>query len=1410
MWKKRLTFIVAVSLLFASLLASSVASPAWVEVSGDSGKVNVIINYWPGTDKFGKPSVNPDGSFYPNDRLWVKYDVYVAEGLSFSGVQTLYDQSAFEKLQDIGWGSTSGTALFKVKADASPGLYDFRVKAEASTTVETGVSGSVDVTFEGVDVYAYYRAECLLTILAAEHGTTNPAPGSYWCVKDTSVSVTAVPDAYYEVDYWLLDGRYAGSSNTVTVVMDAPHTLQPVFRRIQYSLSISATAGGTTSPPPGTYLYDAGTYASVSAIPDANYTFSHWVLDGEEAGSSSSISVFMDSSHWLTAVFQEAGGGENATGVALGTEMGKSVQGKLLRASLVVQAEPKLVIRDLKWTTWFDLFRGSVCQATGYLYDSNGKAIAYSDVVVEFLKRNFWTGETRVVSKIVRTNGRGYFAAEETCNPLFESFLGVQAWAEKPGYLPSWSLSAYLDPYSASVGKGSGFLAGVRVYLNGRYTAVPVTLSVEGVPPACSASFEPPSGDVDGLTLFQSVMALKVLETAATGNYTLTVEASSGKVSCTASFQLEVTEPVHVPSSVRFTAYGLDADARGVALVLDGSQSIYASQLPYTANWETNTRHSYSWTEVLGARVEGKRYVFEKAAVTTHYVSVATVRVEVARYDPQFTVLVYTMPKSPGNNSYEKHFAVIVRYDGNGPEKDLGKRAVFEGWDWYGHASRISAQQQLTGLTSIMGLAEMKPEDIARNLQTIMQLFNMTQGITFSATGIDAKTEGTLLKVDGESLTVEALPKTYSWPENTTHTYEWSVEMPVYKWVESPRWGTGHYEKVEDEWFSFEYALVMLPQLEIKGNVTLEEAQKLTEEFMAKLAKLPSPRGTINATKVGNRVTGVYSHNKLLKSIAEEAGVEYNALRFVNFQLPVFFSNESRYAKFIFDLDDKVAAEALNMCYNTSLCYRISFTSSAFTPQTHAFTVNFTCPLEYYQKAVDAKAFRWDPVVKNWTIDHTVRIEAFFTSAFNSTEEDWFRDYLKNQTVDETMFKMAAEDMYECHAQYFGGVGSASGVMNRTSAFYYNLNATAGRGRPYLGVYPPDRDALTEAIESAYAWWDSPSCKVSADSSRRTAGSSSVRVDADDVATACAVLHLIKPVDAFIGGQPADWGKLSFDIYLDEGCSGNVTVMLLLPSGAVSMSEIVEVGSWQTVMFPAAGRITAVGIYCELAEPSGRFWIDRLYFAKAWLWEWSGAVSLEKTVYVNFASDEPYTLYVNMDPASPLPVNVTSDDVKASRLTVDAAPQLGGLANVTVYAVTYAPLGYKPEDVPVGQLQLRKLFTVNLTAPEQWIEEMNFSGYRGYSAIRGGVLGFAGQTELLVVKDPEMKALPGYNATLLLIEAENVWGTKFHTVVAVQPWGKTFWEVAFEQIAMALIGIAIAAVIVGLVIKFLRESRGQL
>lgn len=70
-------------------------------------------------------------------------------------------------------------------------------------------------------------------------------------------------------------------------------------------LTITATVGGTTSPRPGNYTHVNGTTVKVQAIPDAEYTFSYWTLDGVNAGSANPISVTMGANCTLQAVFAQ-------------------------------------------------------------------------------------------------------------------------------------------------------------------------------------------------------------------------------------------------------------------------------------------------------------------------------------------------------------------------------------------------------------------------------------------------------------------------------------------------------------------------------------------------------------------------------------------------------------------------------------------------------------------------------------------------------------------------------------------------------------------------------------------------------------------------------------------------------------------------------------------------------------------------------------------------------------------------------------------------------------------------------------------------------------------------------------------------------------------------------------------------
>ncbi|MEM3699768.1 MAG: DNRLRE domain-containing protein [Candidatus Bathyarchaeia archaeon] len=144
-----------------------------------------------------------------------------------------------------------------------------------------------------------------LTILSSTGGTTNPAPGTYTYPNGTYASVTAIPDANYLFDHWLLDGNPAGSANPINILMTDDHTLQPIFVLRNYTLTITTTAGGTTNPASGVYTYPAGTVVQVTAIPNTGYRFDYWVLDGSPAGSANPISITMNNDHTLQAVFAE-------------------------------------------------------------------------------------------------------------------------------------------------------------------------------------------------------------------------------------------------------------------------------------------------------------------------------------------------------------------------------------------------------------------------------------------------------------------------------------------------------------------------------------------------------------------------------------------------------------------------------------------------------------------------------------------------------------------------------------------------------------------------------------------------------------------------------------------------------------------------------------------------------------------------------------------------------------------------------------------------------------------------------------------------------------------------------------------------------------------------------------------------
>lgn len=107
-------------------------------------------------------------------------------------------------------------------------------------------------------------------------------------------------DVHAEVKWcYQIYGHYLGFSVTVKCDLNVPP-------QSAYTLSISATSGGTTNPSPGTYTYDSGSSVTVTAKPNSGYEFWYWVVDGDTTNytpEENPITITMDQDHTLEAYF---------------------------------------------------------------------------------------------------------------------------------------------------------------------------------------------------------------------------------------------------------------------------------------------------------------------------------------------------------------------------------------------------------------------------------------------------------------------------------------------------------------------------------------------------------------------------------------------------------------------------------------------------------------------------------------------------------------------------------------------------------------------------------------------------------------------------------------------------------------------------------------------------------------------------------------------------------------------------------------------------------------------------------------------------------------------------------------------------------------------------------------------------
>ena len=185
-------------------------------------------------------------------------------------------------------------AVVAVQAVAAVGYRFLSWSGDAS-----GTANPVSVTMDGdKTVTASFIRQYTLTIIAGAGGTTNPRPGAYLYDEGTRVQVAAVAAAGYRFAGW--SGFATGTASPISVAMSANRTVIASFVR-GVELTITAGAGGTTNPAPGTYSYDIGAPVTIQAVPAAGFEFIAW--SGHASGSANPLAVVMNNSKRIHASF---------------------------------------------------------------------------------------------------------------------------------------------------------------------------------------------------------------------------------------------------------------------------------------------------------------------------------------------------------------------------------------------------------------------------------------------------------------------------------------------------------------------------------------------------------------------------------------------------------------------------------------------------------------------------------------------------------------------------------------------------------------------------------------------------------------------------------------------------------------------------------------------------------------------------------------------------------------------------------------------------------------------------------------------------------------------------------------------------------------------------------------------------
>lgn len=181
-------------------------------------------------------------------------------------------------------------------ADIPEGTYYIGAIIDSGGDVgETDENNNAVLFAQQVTVLAKY----VLTAGCSGSGLVTIDPDQPLYDPGDEVTLTAVPYAGWHFDSW--EGDISSTENPLILSIGGDTTVTAVFSLTEYTVILCASGSGTTSISPGQATYHYRDQVTLSAAPEAGWTFSGW--EGDLTGSENPVVIDIDDDKTVTACF---------------------------------------------------------------------------------------------------------------------------------------------------------------------------------------------------------------------------------------------------------------------------------------------------------------------------------------------------------------------------------------------------------------------------------------------------------------------------------------------------------------------------------------------------------------------------------------------------------------------------------------------------------------------------------------------------------------------------------------------------------------------------------------------------------------------------------------------------------------------------------------------------------------------------------------------------------------------------------------------------------------------------------------------------------------------------------------------------------------------------------------------------